>query len=504
VPTVTELKEQASKAEQQGNLVEAIDIYQHILRHLESWPDALAEELNLYTRVGDLRVELQQPARAFAAYRQAAEHYARLGAADDVRILCVRMINVVPSSADAYAAYAKRLLANGHLNGALDVLREYADKADLKDVARTLQGLSGRSSGETRALLSELIDNLERDYQGHTRAARRISAELTVVPEAAPQASAEPASKIVETPALKVETALPARPKPAEPESPEAQPTASTPRPSPGALSQKPAVAAVPAAPRGVPQPKGPAPRKSDRPAVKAAPARRSGSGFHWRPVGVGGAIAAGLAVLIVAVVRMSGGDASPAPQAMAAMIDTSPGAVHEGTVVGDTVEATTPAPPQTAPATPPRPQPEPEPEPVAAPVRDTVPVLTNDTASSVAAADSPAVDVDSSLVIARPLVLGDLPVQSVAPSEFRGQSGFRVVHMIDSITQFVVESYPVDSTSARRYPVGSVIVNSIPPDTTVSIVRFDERHLVFASGAVPEDSARVLIELLRIREPTN
>jgi hypothetical protein len=87
-----------------------------------------------------------------------------------------------------------------------------------------------------------------------------------------------------------------------------------------------------------------------------------------------------------------------------------------------------------------------------------------------------------------------------VAPAEFRGLQGFRVVHMLDSVAEFIVESYPVDSTSAASYPLGTVIVSVVQPDTSVSIVRYDERYLVFASGVVPEDSMRVLLGRLGIR----
>ena len=94
--------------------------------------------------------------------------------------------------------------------------------------------------------------------------------------------------------------------------------------------------------------------------------------------------------------------------------------------------------------------------------------------------------------------------MQSVFEAEYQGRRGFRVVHLLDSGAEFIVESYPVDTVAASTYRVGTVIISAVPPDTTVSIVRHDERYLVFASGVVPEDSMRVLMALLRIREPSN
>lgn len=509
MPTVSELKTQARRAEQEGDLVEAIAIYQHILHHLAEWPDALAEELNLFTRVGDLRVELHQPARAYAAYRQAAEQYARLGSTDDLKLLCRRMINVVPASADAYAHFAKRLLHHGHLKEAVDLVREYAGKAGLQDVTHTVNALEGRSNGETRALLADLLDTIERDWQGHAVAARRVLEELAN--ETAPEAGRVDVVTLakVSDPRTKPQQT---EPKPLGAVTPPASPvTGRAPAPVGPRPAPPPSTRQSPPLPAASAPPASPPAATSERPATAATKSRPASANFNWRPVGVGGAIAAAVGLLIVAVVKVSGGDGeAPSPEAMAARVDTSHGAVDTDSLglssSQGTAEADAPVTPQQAPSPPPQPepvQPDPvQPEPIQEspqtepPELEPEPITVDTTAS-----DTTIAEVDSSAVITEPLVVGDLPIQSVSPSEFRGQAGFRVVHILDSGAEFIVESYPVDSTSASRYPIGSVIVNNIPPDTTVSIVRFDDRYLVFASGTVPEDSARVLIDLLRLRE---
>ena len=52
--TVSELKEKASSYEQEGQVEQALAVYDHILKHLEGKP-AIAKLVPLFVKVGDLR-----------------------------------------------------------------------------------------------------------------------------------------------------------------------------------------------------------------------------------------------------------------------------------------------------------------------------------------------------------------------------------------------------------------------------------------------------------------
>ena len=51
-------------------------------------------------------------------------------------------------------------------------------------------------------------------------------------------------------------------------------------------------------------------------------------------------------------------------------------------------------------------------------------------------------------------------------------------------------------SDTTRLNRVGRVLVNVTPPDTVVGILRLPD-YMVYASGIMPEDSLRVLMDLL-------
>jgi hypothetical protein len=511
VPTISELKEQAATFEEQGQPARAIAIYQHVLNHLQDAPEELAEELALYVRIGDLHVELRHPARAFALYQQAAEHYARLGSAEPIKMLCARMINVVPAAGDSYARYARRLLDYGHADSALIVIDEYATRADLEDVSDAIGELREGPSDELRSAVAELLQQVEVDAKGHALVARRVSAEMAVVPEPTPAR---------QQPEFAVPFSL----------------DQSQPPVTPRSQGKRAAPKAPPVA----------APRATDDLGVRPSPAtqgdsrlkttrvwggkaggwnrlvrRLTESPIPWGKVGIGSAVVGGAGVLIVGLASIAGGSrGSSPPPVIAAALDTSPGSIDGGTAAAAVEEGEESTPPAVVPEPPPptrapEPQASRQPEatvPEAPPESPAAAVIPMDSIDQLALPDTAdfstdtlsADTADASVAITEPIILDSAAIQSVTEVEFRGQRGYRVVHLLDSGTEFVVESFPVDTGSARRYPLGTVVTNLVPPDTTVSIVRFDERYLVFASGVVPEDSVRVLLGRLRVRESPN
>ncbi|MFQ5703618.1 MAG: hypothetical protein ACE5HT_06320 [Gemmatimonadales bacterium] len=203
--TVSELKDQARALEQKGEFDKALKIYQHILRHVEGTP-AVSKVIPLYVKVGDLFLKLERTADARVAYEQAAELYAKEGAAQRVSALCVKLRRLMPDEyADAPVKYAGILVDSGHVGSARDVLAEYAQEAKLPDASDALENLAGRPSEEIQPMLESLLASLAVGEAEETeQAARRLSSQLMeVVDEAAGElesAADEPATSEPEEP----------------------------------------------------------------------------------------------------------------------------------------------------------------------------------------------------------------------------------------------------------------------------------------------------------------
>ncbi len=447
VATVAELRTQARKLEEAGDSAQALALYDELLRQFEQAPDSVEDVSDVYVRAGDLRIQLRQPARAFASYQQAAEVYAKLGSAKDIKTLCVRMINVVPAAGNVYARYARRLYENGHVESALDVLVEYASKAERDLVTDAVNALVARPSGERRSMMLDLLNTIDADTTGQVSAARRVSGELRKAtdPTATDHLAGVRFTVRNDEPVHRVKNVV---------------------RRSVSSSTRDAAPITVQNLPDGL------------------GTERSIGPRLSWGYVG--GALGIVAVVLVgVASFKSDGSSDAGSVTTVGAVIDSSE--TSDDTRSGDSVIGAA--------------QP---------PVANTsrAPTTQSNSSTPTIAGSRPVTDavnaLDSARAIAEPIIVESLLVRSVSEVEFRGQRGFRVVHLLDSVAEFIVESYSVDSSSANSYPLGTVIVNTVPPDTTVSIVRFDEEYLVFASGLVSEDSARVLIGLLRVRAPSN
>lgn len=157
---VSELKDQAREYERQGNTDRALTIYQHILSHLEGTP-ALARELPLYVKVGDLLLKSDCPDEAVAAYERGAEEYARHGSAKSVIALSLKILRADPSRSDAFPTFAKALLDHDHISAAREVLADYAKRAKLERTAEALRGVEGKPDAEVREVVERLLASEE-------------------------------------------------------------------------------------------------------------------------------------------------------------------------------------------------------------------------------------------------------------------------------------------------------------------------------------------------------
>jgi len=102
----------------------------------------------------------------------------------------------------------------------------------------------------------------------------------------------------------------------------------------------------------------------------------------------------------------------------------------------------------------------------------------------------------------AGPIVVDGLAIASVIEIEYRGRSGYRVLHPLHTGGMLTVESFPTAAATPSSN-VGRIAVRLTPPDTLVGIVRL-ERHTVYASAVIPEDSLRVLMSRLMENGPSN
>lgn len=154
---VSELKDQARELERRGEVESALKIYRHILVHLEQTP-AIARELPLYVKVGDLLLKEGDAAEATAMYERGAAAYARHGSAKSVIALCVKILRVDPSRTDTHRHFAGELLGAGHVVAAREVLEDYARRAKLDGVLADLTEVAGRPEADVRAVVERLLE----------------------------------------------------------------------------------------------------------------------------------------------------------------------------------------------------------------------------------------------------------------------------------------------------------------------------------------------------------
>ncbi len=192
MPTISDLKDQARALEQQGQIEKALNIYQHILKHLEGNP-AITKVLPLYVKAGDLLLKMDRTDEAVASYQTGAEHYAKTGAATRVTALCEKIRRNAPERTDVYTSFVRLLIEHGHVGSARDVLAEYAQISNMDRALETLNDLAGRPNHEVQPMLERLLESFELEEQDDQTAERvsthlehvtdDLAGELTGVPE---------------------------------------------------------------------------------------------------------------------------------------------------------------------------------------------------------------------------------------------------------------------------------------------------------------------------------
>jgi tetratricopeptide (TPR) repeat protein len=154
--SLTKLKDEARRHEQQEEWDRAIQLYLRVLRGAEEGETEV--ELPLYNRVGDLYLRLGKPADAVEFYEQAADRYAESGLYNNAIALCNKALRYAPTklvlvrklgrfcalqgfATDArrwFLTYAERMFAQGAPEDALSALEDFATISDDPEIRELL------------------------------------------------------------------------------------------------------------------------------------------------------------------------------------------------------------------------------------------------------------------------------------------------------------------------------------------------------------------------------
>jgi tetratricopeptide (TPR) repeat protein len=154
--SVTKLKDEARRFEQQEDWDRAIQHYLRVLRGAEG--GAAEIELPLYNRVGDLYLRLGRAPDAVTYYEQAADRYAEAGLYNNAIALCNKALRYAPGRlplvrklgrfcalqgfvTDArrwFLTYSERMFAQGAVDDALGALEDFANISEDPEIRELL------------------------------------------------------------------------------------------------------------------------------------------------------------------------------------------------------------------------------------------------------------------------------------------------------------------------------------------------------------------------------
>jgi tetratricopeptide (TPR) repeat protein len=203
--SISKLKDEARRHEQQEEWEKAIQVYLQVLR---AGDDGEGEvELPLFNRIGDLMVRLGRPHEAVRHYEQAADRYAEIGLFNNAIALCNKALRYQPDHLELmrklgqfsasqgfltdarryFLDYAERKFASGETEDALSALQDFADLADDGDI-RELLGRRLQAHGRT----AEAVTALHKAHALHQRSGDtdRAAAVLDLIHTIDPDGSA--------------------------------------------------------------------------------------------------------------------------------------------------------------------------------------------------------------------------------------------------------------------------------------------------------------------------
>ena len=526
MPTVSDLKDQARAYEQDGHVQKALAIYQHILKHLEGKP-ALLKVLPLYVKAGDLLLKQNQRMAAVESYEKAADHYAALGSAPRVSALCTKIMRADSQRTDVYVHFTRRLMESEHVGSARDVLAGYAELIGLDKALEALDDLAGRPSDEIKPMLEHLLVSVgEGERTSAERTAERVSTQLQQVTDVVAgdligvstvELTTRNSKQVEEMPDLTpplidlgFSTSPIGVPKPPmQHKSPMLDQRSDVPgrRATDGSVTEAPTNDEVPltvasassSERRDGSDASGPRVVRSGplsvptmhMPESIVAMAKPGRSVLPYVLIAfiLGALIGAGLMWLFADPGSDEGGNNLPAEStpttgvlAPSGAVDPTSASEFQGTESSQ-IDSGSEA------------------------VLDTTSVVRSATTQPdsstqgavTAGLDSSRDDAGG----AGPIVVDGLVIARLIEIEYRGRTGYRVLHPLNLGGVLTVESFPTGAAVPPSGNVGRISVTLTPPDTLVGIVRL-RRHTVYASAVIPEDSLRLLMSRLTENRPSN
>lgn len=175
--SVSELKDQARRAEKREDWGRAVELYRRALRRSEEQGD-LSLDLSLYNRIGDLHRRQGERERAVACYREAVEQYAEQGLHTGAVALCNKILRLDPDRAEVHRLLGRIHAESGLVAEARNAFRTYASEMETRgerDRVHDAYVELARLTGDVDLLL-EVLDRMME--AGRREAARELLGEI--------------------------------------------------------------------------------------------------------------------------------------------------------------------------------------------------------------------------------------------------------------------------------------------------------------------------------------
>lgn len=159
--SVSQLKEEARRAEQREEWSRAIDLYLEALRISEESGD-ISLDLSLYNRIGDLYRRGGNTDEAVSFYRKAVEQYAEQGLHTGAVALCNKILRLAPDQVDTYRILGRLHASSGLAAEARNAFGEYVERMEERgDRAAAQDGrLELARRVEDVELLSDVVEEM--------------------------------------------------------------------------------------------------------------------------------------------------------------------------------------------------------------------------------------------------------------------------------------------------------------------------------------------------------
>ena len=160
---VNKLKDKARKFELKDQPEKAIGVYLQVIDGLEGSPD-IDSELNLYNKIGDLYLKINDVNAAVEMYDRAAKRYAESGLPNNAIALCNKILRTAPGRTGTYLMLGELMLQRGFGGEAKQYLIEYARRMSeagrVEEAFGALKKFADASPDdqEIRAMLTEQLE----------------------------------------------------------------------------------------------------------------------------------------------------------------------------------------------------------------------------------------------------------------------------------------------------------------------------------------------------------